>query len=325
MRLRLSRAAFLVAFAFLASNAFAADGPVNLHLNLKADDAYVMRFVSEQKIIQAISGANEITRQTIEFDYRIQVVAVHDDRSMDLTFSYDRVRVEIDAPQGAVHYDSAAETEEVPPLAVGFAALVDAGFTVTLTPQAKVTHVDGVDALIDRILTRLRLPEGPQRDRAEAQFRSQFGEDSIRSMMEQSMNFYPGKPVKVGDAWKAEVDLSEGFPMKAKNTWTLIDRTGGVAVVELKSQVEPSDSDAPISVGPMTMTYELTGTQEGRIEIVEKTGWPRTSSIVQKLSGVMKMTENRPPDAGGDPSVEPRSVSVPITLSGTYRIEVVRK
>jgi len=188
---------------------------------------------------------------------------------------------------GLVKYDSENPPEKVHPMAAGFAALAGSSFTMKMTALGRVKELAGVSEMLKKIISDL--PDGPQKKIMAKQFETQFGDKAIGEMMENMMAYYPDKAVGVGGRWVQTMILSKGFPMTIENTYTLKDRKNGTAILGVASTIKPNKKAEPLKMGQMTMTYTMTGTQEGTLSMDEATGWIRAGTLKQDIAGEIKL------------------------------------
>jgi len=264
-------------------------GKTKLELRLRAGDTYKMRMTIDQKISQTIGGRTIDMNQTMGMGFACAVQQVDGQGNATLKVTYDSIVFKQDGPIGKTEYDSAKPPATVPAAAKGLAALLGQGFTITVTPAGHVTKVEGVEAVVERMLKQLDLPEGPSKVALQKKFKSEFGDQAMKGMMEQMMAIYPDKPVAVGDSWQQKVVASGGFPIILRNTWTLKSRKGGVALLEVKSKIESNPDAKPMDMGVMSIKYQLSGDQEGTTELDEATGWTLRGKLVQKLAGKLQL------------------------------------
>ena len=76
--------------------------------------------------------------------------------------------------------------------------------------------------------------------------------------------------------------------MSLESTYTLKDRKSGIAVIDVVSKISTNPAGKPMQVGPMTMTYEISGDRKGQLEIDEASGWTVSSRYTQQIAGTIK-------------------------------------
>jgi hypothetical protein len=281
---------------------------LQLRLNLEAGESYRLRMITDQKVSQTIQGQQQDLTQTVGIGYTFDVGEVKSDGSMLATVTYEWVRFEQKGPAGEILYDSANPPDRIDPSAAGYPALLGQSFTMELSPEGQVKDLWGVDDMLAGILGALDLPPGGMRDTLEQSFRSQFGEQSMKENMENMMAIYPADPVDIGDTWTKKVVVATGFPMILENSWTLKSRQDGVATIAVFSKVEPNPDAPPLEIGPIKISYELSGEQQGTMELDEGTGWTLGAHMTQAFSGEMKMGDD---------------MSWPISIDSTVRWEAL--
>lgn len=313
---RLAAVLALVAVAVLtSSSAPAADDAdkLDLKLRVKKGDAYHVGLVIEQDITQTTPGAQQpqSMKQKIGMGYRMEVQDVDAEGTATLHTVYDDVSFRQEGPQGVVEFDSSKPAGEVPQAARGFAALAGQRFTIVLTRDGKVTEVRGVQEMLDAIVAKLDLPPGPTRDGMAKMIKEQFGETAMREQMQNLFAFYPAQPVGVGESWTHNVRISMGFPMVLENTYTLKGRKDGVATIAVATKLSPNPDAKPMTLGEVTIAYDLSGTQSGETTIDEATGWTTGATLKQDIGGEMTMT------AGGNAQKVPLAIKSDVTLTST--------
>lgn len=317
----LALAAVALAAGLLAASALAVDTrtrgeKVRLRLRLEKGNSYGIKMTIQQKVVQKIQGNQVDVDQTLGMEYTFDVKEVKDDGTMTAEVTYHAVQMKMDGPTGKVDYDSAEPPDEVPKLARGMAALVGQSFTLDMTAEGRVTRVEGIDALLAHMIEKLKLPAGAMKTMMEDQLKKQFGDKAMRETMEQLMAMYPDKPVGIGDSWTRKVKVTKGFPLEMENTYVLKDRKGGVAILDTKSTLKSDPKAEPMKMGPLSISYALSGKQEGQVEMDEATGWTLGAKLTQEFSGTMTM-EGAPGMTG--PMSWPVSAKSTITLTAPKR------
>jgi hypothetical protein len=283
--------------------------PIVLKLTPVAGETQKLKATVEQKVTQTINGNPQSLTQSIGLGYTFATQAVAEDGVATVKVTYDTVSFKQVSPLGNVEYDSTNPPAQINPLAKGFAALAGQTFTMKVTSLGKITEIQGLDAMIDGIMKKLDIPEGPSKATIEKSIRVQFGEDALRDNMESLLRIYPDKPVSVGDTWATKISLSKGFPMVLDNTFMLKDAAADVATVGLTSKLATNPDTAPIDMGNRKLTYNLTGEQSGTIKVDRKSGWVKSAEMTQKVAGDMTA------DAGaGRINKTPMSIETKVTL-----------
>ena len=309
------RSAFAALLTFAAcAPAAAQDGKLELRLRLKAGEVYRLKTTVEQRVNQAIGANAQPTEQTFAVGYSMAVESVDGAGNMKVATKYDTVLFRQKGPGGAVEYDSQNPPKQVPQAARSFAALAGLGFKSTITPTGRVTAVEGLDAMFAEMVRKLELPEGPQKAAVQKVLAEQFGEETMKQNLQNVFALYPDTPVAVGESWQRRVVVSKGFPVIIDATYTLKGREGGVARVEIKSTLSPNEAAGPVDLGTGKMSYDLKGEQSGTAEIDEATGWTRSLTTSQVVSGLLRFQ-----GAGGA-----QEVNNPVTIQEKITMEALK-
>lgn len=260
-----------------------------LRLKPAKGDVQKMKVTSDQKITQTVEGKPVEMTQTLGLGYTLATEDVDADGLATIKVSYDSVTFKHQSAMGTVEYDSAAPAPpQLHPMVKGFAALSGQSFTMKITPTGKVTQVSGLDAMVNSIIKKLDVPDGNAKAATEKSIRSQFGEDAIKESMETLLAIYPDKAVNVGDSWSRKVTVTRGLPITSENTFTLKDASNGAIALDVKGKLSTNPDAAPLDMGQLKVSYNLTGDQTGTMTLNADTGWVKSAQFVQKLGGDMK-------------------------------------
>lgn len=268
--------------------------------------------MADQKIVQTMMGAQQEMEQTVGMGCRFEVQAVDGEGVATVRVTYPAIRFRQKGPMGIIAYDSEKPPASVHPMVKGFAALVGQSFTMVVTPRGHVREVGGVSAMLEHVIEALDLPEGPMKEAMVARLKRQFGDQALKEVMGNMMVTYPAAPVGIGDTWPHRVTLTRGFPMTMDHTLTLKGREGGLATLAVRTKVEPDTGAPPLQLGPMKMTYSLSGTQEGTIQVDKAAGRTRRGTMKQRFTGSVGIS--------GMPGIE-GGQTWPISVESTVRFE----
>jgi len=282
-------AAALVAAAFMAASCGRGSGKVFLRLNLEKGQVYKQRVVTEQKIAQTVSGRQQLIDQSIGMGMSFDIEDVDDAGACTMKCTYTWVLIKQKGPMGTIEYDSDNPPARAHPMAMGFAGLLGQGFSFRMTSTGEILEVKGIEEMISNMMSKVNFPNEQAKAQAVQAMKRQFGDESIKGMLESSMATFPSGPVAVGDSWSKVSSVSVGMPMVIDNTWTLKELKGGVAVVEVKSSIKPNPDAEPMSAGRVNLKYELSGEQSGTMEIDARTGWLGKAKMDQKFSGEIQV------------------------------------
>ncbi|MHC4313547.1 MAG: DUF6263 family protein [Planctomycetota bacterium] len=187
-------------------------------------------------------------------------------------------------------------------------------FSLKTTPQGKVESVEGLQTVRDNV--GKKLTEGPMKEAMMMGIKQFINEEGIKEQTEGSMAIYPEKPVGIGDSWRKTVALTQGVAMTVENEWILKDRKNGVSFIEVKSNIKSNPNAEPMEMGTTKIRYELSGKQQGLIEIEESTGRLIRSKTNQEISGQIKV---------GIAGQQSQETYIPVKIDGIVTSEMTKR
>ena len=285
---------------------------VDLKLNLKEGNTYSLKSTTDQVISQEIQGQKMDMKQITGMGYTFNVEKVDEEGNATAKITYDSVYFKQESPQASIEYDSKNPPEEIPPPALGFAALVGSSVTMVIGPDGTVKDIEGADEMLDSVMEKL--PDVGEKEVYRESLKEQFGDTALKNMMEQQMAIYPDKPVEIGESWSKKMIISSGVPMTIDNTWTLKSIEDGEVALDVKSDISSNTDGEPIKMGPLEMKYDITeGSQEGTIYLDEETGWVIGGENTQNITGNVTM------------SAQGQELEIPITMESKIHYDPIEK
>lgn len=268
---------------------FGGSKAIDLQLKLQPGDVYTLETINDQYIQQTVMGNEQTIDQTIGYTFRQEVLDRSEDGIYSIRVTYDRVVYKQESPMGSVDYDSQDPPEEIAPQAVGFAATAGKSFAMTMNQRGEVLTVTGVDSMIDQIFEEVSAQQ-PMNPQMRLTLKQQFGESSIKSSMTNLSNYYPEKPVKVGEHWEVVEDRKAMTALHLETDYVLAKAEDGILTLGAKSEITPVEDAEPTQMGEMALSYSLAGQQSGTLQVNRSTGLLKEGTLTQNLSGNISMS-----------------------------------
>jgi hypothetical protein len=313
-KVRIDVLAVVLAIALGAAQAQAAE-KIQYKLKLEKGQKYYLRMTTEQKITQTIMGKEQAVDQNVGMGANVDINDVDAGGNAWARYTYRWVKFAQKTPIGEMVYDSSNKDTPVPPMGQGFAALLGEGYSLKITPKGRVEEVKDLDKMRSNI--QKKLSGGPMQEMMIKSLEQYTNEEAIKESTEASLAIYPDEPVGVGDSWSRKVVLSGSSAMILENTWTLKGRKNGVATIEVVSAIKPNPEAKPIDMGVMKMHYQVSGKQQGLIEMDESTGRMIHSKMNQELSGTATVKSTASPGA--------QDMIIPMKIRAITGIEVTER
>jgi hypothetical protein len=131
-------------------------------------------------------------------------------------------------------YDSTATGTQASGNALGefFKALVGSEFKVTLTPDLKITKIDGRDEFVQKLVRA--------NPTMESILKQILGDEALKQMADPAFAAIPAKPVKKGDTWEKKLNLNMGpiGTYDTTNTYTYEGKDGKFEKIGVKTTLK---------------------------------------------------------------------------------------
>lgn len=285
---------------------------VKMQFSPEVGDVYRIDMTMVQEITQTFEGEEMITEQTMGFGYSISATSGDEDGNVWLDAQYEWIQLQQNTPVGTVEYDSRNPPEDSDPLYQAFGNMVGKGFSMKVSPSGEVLEVTGVDTLLFGLIEDLGVEDETLRAQFEEQIQEQFSEEALKEQMGNMIVDYPEGEVRIGDTWTASSQSTDLAPIAVETTYTLEAYEDGIATVRMVSTLNSDPETSVMDMGMFQIKYDLTGTQEGTVEVDIEIGLSVNSVITQEMSGEMTLI------------VEEEEFSVPITMTSNVTIEMIK-
>ncbi len=293
-----------------------ADDELVLRLNLQPQTSYIYTMDMTQTRVQSVENQNQSLSQEMLEEWKYDVTGLEKSNEMNLKLTYKRIKVTQKFNEQSSSYDSDNPPEYLDPSMKGLASMPGAVLTVRMTTDGKVAQIKGVDAMLDKMIKAMAMPNPDQKEEVIADLRKQWGTDAMKQSLEQITSFYPSEPVVPGDSWNSNFDIaSGGLPMHINSEYTLKSRNDGKAVIDVASTISSDSSTGTVTMGSLTMAYDIKGKQNGTIEVDEATGLPLNSKLDMHYEGTVTVS--------GVPDQQPQTW--PISADGSVQVTFVRQ
>ncbi|MFN4260843.1 MAG: DUF6263 family protein [Gemmataceae bacterium] len=282
-----SRLISLLAVLFVALLSFGQeqDAAVDLKWKFEKDKPFYQELTTdtEQTLKVMNMDVNQKQKQTFYFSWT-PVSQDEKDQSWTLKQKIIGIKMDINIGGNNISYDSISGPTAANPLAEFFKALIGSEFTVTLSPEGKVTNIEGQDAFLKKLIDA-----NPQ---MKALLEQILNKQSMQQMADPLFAVVPGKEVKKGETWTRASQLSLG-PIggyDSSYTYTFDSLEKDLAKIGVKTTFKyvPPAADAGSGLPFRIKSAKLTGKEGTGTALFDiKTGQLQTADMSQVLEGTL--------------------------------------
>jgi hypothetical protein len=306
---------FLFVAAGITSLALCSNGgaAVSLQLKLAKGKTYYQKTTVDQHITQTVMNQQQVIDITIGMGMKLDVLDVDATGNTRIRYTFLWCMAKQTGPMGTASYDSAQQA--TPPAGMeSLAALLNQNYVVKLSPKGKVLDVNGVEQM--KAAVQKKLPPGAEAGPMGNVAAAFLDKQGVKEMTEGVMAVYPDKPVEQGQSWSEKRVLTMGFGRIEESKWTLQRREAGVATIGQTSTIRSNPDAPPVDAQGMKLRFDVSGSQEATIRIVEATGLIQIDQGHQQLKGEIKL---------GDSAQGPPMMAIPSIFDTTSKVEMSEK
>lgn len=252
---------------------------VTLRLNLPAGTKIPMTMATDQQIQMEMMGQKMDMTQAMTMGTEYEVLEVAADGTMTIKVTTKSVKMKGNTPMGPMEYDSTSGNADSNPMAAAMGQMIGKSEQMKMSPMGKITMEVPAD------------------------------ENNPVTETFEMFNYFPEKPVGVGDTWTVDHNKSGQMPMAMKSTYVVKEIKDGKVLLDVSTVMSPS-ADGEKDMQGMKVKIDMNGTQKGTMTLDAKTGFIVSSDFVQDISGKTTMSAEGMPE----PMVQP------MTIKGTVKV-----
>lgn len=237
---------------------------IDLHLNLSVGDRYLYTTDYTQNIVQEIMGSSIEIRQQMKTDFKYEVESTTREE-IKIKATYERLQVNLEAPQGGFNFDSDSQQEEEK--LEKLRSIIGKPFYIYMNSEGKVTNIDDYEQLL----------EGLELDNS-------INEILTDSMLVNSvdMHIYASEPVAMGESWNKVRSFGLGnLQLQSDLIYTLEGVSEDLAWLNVSGDI------SAVGTGE-AYDMEFSGKQEGTLETDINSGMISSGDINMNIDATIK-------------------------------------
>jgi hypothetical protein len=255
--------------------------PVDLKLNLQPGSKYLYTLDTKMSMEQSAMGQTMKTDNDMTMETTYDVAGAEGNNKR-LTVTYDRIAMRLKNPMADMSYDSRDSAGGDPSLR-NMNNILHKPFSMVVTNQGEILKVEGLSDIINSMGDTTAAGMEVRK-----QLSSTFNDTAIKSMMQQSLNIFPDKPVKPGESWKKTYTMNMSIMnLKIDNEFKLTSVTNGIAHLDVNARI--SGGGAMTGEEMKNMQINLGGDQKGTMDVEVATGLVTDSKLKQNIKGDISM------------------------------------
>lgn len=289
--------------------AFAPAKKVDLGFKLEKGKTYTQTTEVKSHIKQTIQGQAMETDNVITGTTSFRLKEAGKDGNI-YEVSYESIGMKITTMGQTQEFTSdTTKLPQVDPMSRVFSHMTNDSFTAKISTDGEVSEVSGLDEIIQKSANMV----GGGNPQMADQLSSSFGDEGLAKNVEMLTDIFPDESVNVGDSWTINKGTATGMPILAENTYTLASIDGGVAVLNLKSELKTDPENSSTQMQGMSAQYFLEGTRTGTLKVEVKTGWVTHADFTDDIFGSITIAPNAQLPDGMTIPIEVKNVA---TISG---------
>lgn len=179
-----------------------AQDAVTLEWKFEKDKAFYQEMSTDTKQTMKVMGMDITQNQKQTFILSWTPKEQDKDKNWIVVQKIEGVKMDIEIGGNKITFDSTKDTGAGNPLADFFKALVGSEFKLTISPQMKVTKIEGKDEFIKKLISA--------NQQMEPLLKQILSDEALKQMADPAFAAVPDKPVKKGDSWTKESKLNMG-------------------------------------------------------------------------------------------------------------------
>lgn len=261
---------------------------VDLKFNLDKGKTYLYKMNNHFDIDMEMMGKKMSTGGDMDFGFKMKIDDVDNQGNKMISTTYDAIRFKVSTMGANIGYDSknAGDTTNENPASTMFrkmfGGMVGKTFKITMTPKGGITKIEGIKEIMQSVMENVNVP-AEAKAQMEAQMQQSFSDDQVKQNFGFGFDFYPEKPVKIGDSWSKNLDRSiNNMKMNMDMKYTLKDIKEKTVLIDVAGKIKTSGNESDKATG-----VNMNGDTKGSMEIDKATGTVNHCEMEMTIKGTV--------------------------------------
>lgn len=262
-------------------NNVAVSSNYSLHLSPETGARYNYDIVSESKTVHEIGGAKKENGNLIQMNVSYETSK---DSSSNLLFhiTYNSFKAKIETENQVKNLDASSTSEEAPPTEKMFAAFKGAQLKAVVSPKGEVKSLNGLQDLFKH-MEQIAGDDEEALSMLRNSVQKNMGQEYFQNSIESMFKLFPDSIMNIGQSWELENIVNNEFRSTVKSVFALRKIADGIAYLDVKGDI--ISKDEKIAIQGVNAKVDMEGTQQGEMQIEEKTGMLLQSNLKLNAKG----------------------------------------
>ncbi len=185
-------------------------------------------------------------------------------------------------------------------------------FYMEMNNKGKVIKITGVDSIFSGLFDSVPNLSETEINQLKTQIMDTYGEQNFKSAFEQTMAFFPKKPIGVGEKWNVEMETkTSNFNLNINGDFILKEVSTDYYIITGVGKTSTPKKNETTKANGMEMKLKLDGTMTFNIKVDKKTGWVISYDSEMNINGINEILPN---------SSFQNGLKIPINMTGTINM-----
>lgn len=257
-----------------------------LKLNLQKGQTYKLFTKVVQDMQQTVKSGEQNVKTTVKGVLSFYVKDRQPQKYvMDL--KYEKLQLIFATPRLTISFDSEKPVRKDNIFDRLYSQVINKNFTLVMDDYGQVETISGLDSLGNSIVKNLKLGNPALEAQLIEDFKGFFGNRTFKSNIQLLTEFYPHKPVGIGDNWEITIESPAPLPALYKSHYKLTGLDSLNALIDGTTTIKTIENAPATTIGGLSIKYELKGQKVSKIKIDPKTGWIKNVNGQTDITGTM--------------------------------------
>jgi hypothetical protein len=291
------------------------DQTKSINMNVKEGDKYIVYVSTNANTSMKVAGQAVNSKQEMDMSYDVDITDVDKNSNITMDYKYDSIKTDTEAMGQTLSYDSKNTNDSSSEQGKIYGGLIGKSFSVKVSNKGKILEIKGVDDILSSVVDKITTDDS-QKQKIKDTLSKSFGDDAIKSALQQSMNYYPDKKVNIGDTWENKYNLNIMCPMSIDSKYKLLNADNNQYAVGVNSNLSADTKGQSVDIMGVKAKLKLNGNMTGNINVNKDNGFLSNGTETETVKGTMDMLPN---------NLIPTEISLPMTVTETITYKTVKK
>lgn len=202
---------------------------------------------------------------------------------------YEKLKITLESSLYFMELNSQRSTDNEDILDPVVKSVINLPFYIELNDKREVVQIYGLDSLYKRAVSEVDFFNAEAKKELLNSLIASFGEEALQCKLDMLTSFFPDINSPENNSWRKKVDINTFIAGSVENNYQIENCDQTICTISMHSNQFNADNTNIGLPGNIPANYEVSGSQEGVMELKNGNGWISKGIVSVNIEGKIKI------------------------------------